>query len=151
MWRSHSGLVAVLCLAACTRPVTFATPSGSPETVIYGGTRAKVTNAIIARSLATGWTLHTTSEYQVVTEKPMEGTAAALMASRYDTHPVYRATYVLVDTRDRGLDGVRVVATVVAVTNPGSAFERTTDFTRSKAGQEVQALLYQLGRDVLGG
>lgn len=77
----------------------------------------------------------------LVFEKPIDNVfAAALLGSRYDRTPAARVTYTIIETES----STRIVASLAAITNPGSAFERVTPMDDSKDSVRVQQFLTAL-------
>ncbi len=140
--RTGTALLGAAALAGCVPPATFTTPSGNPETLIEGATKHAVMNAIVGSTASAGWSLQTSSEYQVVVTQPMTGIVGALMGSEANPVAVWRETLTLVEQGD----GVRVIGAVAMVTNPGTGYEEVTDVTHGKAGQQLQEYLDDLGR-----
>lgn len=132
-------LAATAFISACVPALR--TPTGRPEVTIHNATKKQVTDAMVELMLMHGYQVHSVTEYSVVFSKALDSVlAAVLLGSRYDPTPAARVHYAVVDSGG----GVRVVATVQAITNPGSAFERVMDLSHGKTGLEFQNLLEEL-------
>lgn len=128
------------CFAGCmTAPMRLNTPSGKPEVFILNATKKKVSDAIVNRELSKGWDLKSQSDSLLVFATKNTGFGAQLLfGSRYDTVPENRITFTMVEINE----GVRLLIKTEVVTNPGSAFEQTTDLTLNPdmASREQTAL-----------
>jgi len=128
--------IAILLLVigcAPTRPLN--TASGKPDVTIPHVTKKQVTDALVSQMLSQGFTIKSSSDYNIVFTKIIDNVAASMLfGSRYDSTPEHRASFMLVETNS----GVRVVLTNQIITNPGSAFERTTDANTGEAGASWQ-------------
>lgn len=124
----------IAVLVGCATPAQrLATPSGNPEIVIPNTTRKAVIDKIIAAKLEKGMQVKSVNDYGVVVGKKVDGSfmASFLYGSRYDSTPEVRITYNVVETAG----GVRVFSRTEMITNPGSAYERTSDVTQSLSSQ----------------
>jgi hypothetical protein len=130
-------VVVIGLLAACATPQQrLATPSGNPEIIIPNATRKAVIDKIVAEKLEKGMQVKSVNDYGVVVGKKIEDNLMASIAfgSRYDSTPEARITYNVVEVPG----GVRVFSRLEVVTNPGSAFERTSDLTAGHARRYCQ-------------
>jgi len=66
--------------------------------------------------------------------------------SEYDAIPETRITINIVEYED--IKQLRLIATLEVVTNPGSAFERTTDFTNSEEGRKYFKTLREIKEEI---
>ncbi len=112
------------------------TPTGKPEIIINDASKKEICDAVINQMLSWDFQLQKQSESLLVFgKKDSRVSSAILLGSRYDAIPEWRFAYNIVDYSQ----GVRIVANISAVTNPGSAFERITDMSRnSQDAQNVQ-------------
>lgn len=126
-----------LVLAACTTPVKHNTPSGRPEATINGreaAVRKELTNVMVN----SGFRLVRSDSSTIVFDRPITNAFAQFaLASQYDHQPVARATYTIVDQGK----SVRLIGDVASITNPGSAFERRTDFNSSPDSLQMQNVI----------
>ena len=135
--------VLFLGLVGCaTMPdVMLNTPSGRPEVSIQNATKKQVMDAIINRELSKSWDLKSQSDSLLVFSHKVTGFAAALAyGSQYDSTPEQRGTFTLVDSGNV----IRVLLKVEMVTNPGSAYERTSDVTLGKNAAPLQTTLEEI-------
>lgn len=134
--------VSLLFVAAgCATPIMHLTPSGRPEVTVTGRVGEQVVARITDRMLNSGYNVKTATKTLMVFEKPIDNVlAAALLGSRYDSTPAARITYTIIETDA----STRVVASLAAITNPGSAFERVTPMDNSKDSVGVQQFLTEL-------
>lgn len=120
---------------------TFSTPSGRPEVLIPGASKRAVMDALVAATVGDGWSLRSTTEYQVIVSRKMNGLVDWLLyGSSYDPQPELRETFTIVETAG----GVRIIGAVGIVRNPDSAFEHADDVSTGRAGQQLQVSLEQL-------
>ncbi len=129
-------LIAMILGCAHMRPLT--TPSGKPEVTITNCSKKEVVDAIVNMMVGAGFEVKDVSDYHAVFGKLSDSFGDALLyGSKYDSTPEYRVKYSFTETED----GVRVIAAVQVVTNPGSAFERVNDRTTGKDARDMQSLL----------
>jgi len=108
--------------------------------VIFENTTvSEVKDLVTNAAISWGYSAKSVTDYVAVYEKRSDNAlASALLGSQYDSTPVWRVTFNYVSLAN----AVRVVADIHAVTNPGSAFERITDFSRnSQDANNVQKFL----------
>jgi hypothetical protein len=129
-------LLSVL-LAGCATGVVHNTPSGRPEITITGKVgkvaAGEITNMMVDR----GYNVKSSTDNLMVFEKPLQGAASILLASNYDVTPVGRVTFNIIENPT----ATRVVASLAAITNAGSAFEKSTNWNDSKDAVQYQSLL----------
>ena len=89
--------------------------------------------------LAKGYQVKNITDHMAVYRKMSSAGMAMLLGSRYDPIPEDRVSCTILESDG----GVRIVATVAVVTNPGSAFERIWDLSMGKQGHAFQAELEQ--------
>lgn len=126
-------------LTGCATAPSLNTPTGRPEVVFENTTVEEVKNLVTNAAISWGYSAKSVTDYVAVYEKRSDNAmTSALLGSRYDSTPVWRVTFSYVSLTN----AVRVVADIHAVTNPGSAFERITDFSRnSQDANNVQRFL----------
>ena len=135
-----------LTIVSCAAPVIHNTPSGRPEITMNAKVGKKVQAEIMNLMVNKGYTLKSSNENLLVFEKTLDSFAARLfLGSSYDTTPNARVTYNIIETEK----STRVVASFIAVTNPGSAFEKITDLNGGKATQEIQEALNEISLKLL--
>lgn len=138
-------LVAALGLAGCATPVQHQTASGKPEILVAGATPETVKPAVVNRMVSAGYRITKDTPYELAFDRPVENVAAAvLLGSKYDSTPNARVSYTIAGTGT----GTRVVADLAVITNPGSAFERRTDFNGSQDTVKIQGVLDQVRGDL---
>lgn len=133
--------VSALVLAGCqTTAQAPATASGKPEVTIKS-TTAAVKARILSLAMDRRFNVTKDTEYLLQLEKPTENFGAAvLLGSRYDAVPAERIVFTFAPIGD----SVRVVASSMFVTNPGSAFERLTPINAGEGVDRTQATLLEL-------
>jgi hypothetical protein len=88
-----------------------------------------------------GYNVKSSTSTLLVFEKPIDNIlASVLLGSRYDSTPAARVTYTIIETDT----STRVVASLAAITNPGSAFEQVTPMDNSKDSLIFQQFLNEL-------
>jgi hypothetical protein len=87
--------------------------------------------------IAQGYSIGKIDDYKAQFEKPGGFWLDLLAGSRFNSTAVWRISYSLVETEG----GVRVLADMGAVTNPGSGFERITVIKGGKNAAAVQSIL----------
>lgn len=134
-----------LFLIGCATPVKFDTLSGKPEVTIQGKVADQVGAKLADRMINNGYSISSSSKYLMVFEKPFESMGAALLfGSQYDTNPVARITYTIIEAETT----TRVVTSLIAVTNAGSAFERTTIMNHSQDSLKYQDMLIEIAEEL---
>jgi hypothetical protein len=132
--------LSTVILTACATTASLHTPSGRPEVTIEGVTKKQVMDAVVSEMLGDGTQIKDMNEYGATFGKRTENfMAMLLLGSGYDSVPEERTTFNLVDSDD----GVRVFASTGMVTNPGSAFEKNMNLTKSQA-DSIQKMLVRL-------
>lgn len=143
-------LAAFVCLSGCVTDAASsyapATPSGKPEVVIHASV-AQVKSALISRAMNKGFSITRDTDYLLQLDKPSDNIAAQLLlGSRYDSTPNERYVFTFAPAGDE----VRIVAATMFVTNPGSAFERTTPITTGAGVQRTQVALDEIKAQIEG-
>lgn len=113
------------------------TPSGRPEVVIPGTTKKSVVDALASQMIAQGYSVGRIDDYRAQFEKPGGFWLDLLAGSRFNSSAVWRVSYSVLDTQE----GVRVLAEMGAVTNPGSGFEKVTEIKGGKNAAAIQSIL----------
>lgn len=126
-----SFLIAITFLTACA--VKHQTASGRPEVAISSSDVQEIKGTLINEMVNFGYTLQADNGLVMIFEKPVGGIDAIL----YWTPPAYRAVFNFILARKP----VRIVATLLYVKNPHSAYESTSDGTSTKASLELQDAL----------
>ena len=133
--------VAALSLAGCATVQPLRTPTGKPEVAIPNVTKKEVIDALTNAMLANGYSVKNVTDYSAVYGiRSNSILAGMLFGSQYDSVPEMRVSYAIVDSDD----GVRVITALEVITNPGSAFERVMDVSKSNTAQSWQSMLEQL-------
>ena len=133
-------ILLAVSLYGCVQPqqALHNTPSRKVEVTINNATNAQVAPLIINNMINFGYNISRSNDYMIVFEKSTDNVMASLFyGSRYDSQPNARITYSLAQLNNN----VRVVADFKLVTNPGSAYERVTDFNESKETINYQRML----------
>lgn len=145
--QSWIGLV-FLALAGCQSLPPLHTPSGRPEVLIHGATKAEVMDAIITSAMDRGYGVLDQSDSMLVLAKNADDFASQfLFGSEHNVTPQKQLRCSVAVTSE----GVRVVGNFSIVTNPGRAFASATPASpRSKAAHQIQDL-FETIRDALEG
>jgi len=107
----------------CVITPPLQTASGRPEVTLYGITKKQFFDEAAVNAAISGGEIREINEYSmVIAKKNTSFGAAVLYGSRYNTTPEERITLTVIEVPR----GIRIFATVAIVTNPGSAFEKTT-------------------------
>ena len=138
---AYSTLILVL-ITGCATIKPLNTPTGKPEVIIPDASKSEIADQITNAMLSWDFQLQKRDENILVFAKRDQRLGSSLLfGSRYDSTPEWRFIYNIVDHHE----GIRVIANIAAITNPGSAFERVTDLSRgSKDSENVYALLTQI-------
>ncbi|MBW1953568.1 MAG: hypothetical protein JRI66_10875 [Deltaproteobacteria bacterium] len=128
----------LLFIAACA-PTLMNTPTGGPEAFFQNASREEVINALTDEMIMQGYQTKSITDYTLVFGKEEKSGAGQIFyGSRFNPFPEQRVTYTLLKLPE----GIRVVATVKLVTNPGSGYEKATDFTYGwNYAKDVQRIL----------
>ena len=129
-------------ISSCATVKPLNTHTGKPEVIIPEASKSEIADQIINAMLSWDFQLQKRDENILLFSKRDQRLGSSLFfGSKYDITPEWRFTYNIVDHPE----GVRVIANIAAITNPGSAFERVTDLSRgSKDSENVYALLTQI-------
>ena len=107
----------------CVTTPPLQTPSGRPEVTLYGITKKQFFDEVAANAAIDGRVIREVNDYNIViAKKNTSFGAAVLFGSSYDSTPEERITLTVIEVPR----GIRIFATCTIVTNPGSAFEKTT-------------------------
>ena len=133
-----------------------------PEVFLPSVPKKEVMNAIVAAMVQDGYDLKGASDYHLVFGKRVTDYGSRMLfGSRWDSTPELRVQYTLAERMDTGLDrrlttirtgqtsGVHVTANVQLVTNPGTGFERVTDWNGSQEARELEQLFQRTRLDLL--
>lgn len=133
-------LAAALMLSACQTAQQPATPSGKAEVEIRAPVAA-VKAQLLSRAMDKRFNVTKDTEYLLQIDKPTENLAAAvLLGSKYDATPSERIVFTFAPLGE----STRVVAALMIVTNPGSAFERLTPINAGEGVDRTQASLDEI-------
>ena len=128
-------------LGACSAPAQLDTPSGRPEVTISRTTPDNVKAAVVRKMIDKGFQVTKDAQFELAFDRPLDNKlVGALLGSKVKGTPNGRITYSIAQVGD----DVRVVADLAAITNPGSASERSTDINPPDAVHDVQSLLEDL-------
>jgi hypothetical protein len=136
------GIVALCAaLAGCqTAAQAPSTASGKPEVTIKAPTAA-IKARLLSLAMDRRFNVTKDTEYLLQVEKPSDNLGAAiLLGSKYDSVPAERVVFTFAPLGD----SVRVIASSMFVTNPGSAFERITPINAGEGIDRTQATLEDL-------
>jgi hypothetical protein len=130
-----------VALAACQTAQPPSTASGKPEVTIRATTAAAVKARILSLAMDRRFNVTQDTEHLLQVEKPSDNLGASLLlGSKYDSVPSERIVFTFAPIGDQ----VRVVASSMYVTNPGSAFERITPVAAGEGVDRTQATLDEL-------
>jgi len=130
-------LALTLSLAACAQPVNYQTASGRPER-LFNAPPERVRAALATELVNRGYQIIRESESVIEGQKTSDNVwANMLMGSQWDPTVKVRATYTIIPSGS----GTRVVGDLAIVGNAGTAFERVTPMSNSKASLDMQNAL----------
>jgi hypothetical protein len=139
-------ILLIVILFCCS--ATLATLPPTPEVVIPNVTKKEVANKLIDNASTKGWILKNSTEFLIVVEYPMKGLGASILyGSKWKRTPNARIQYQLTGIPE----GVRVVAKMFIVTNPGTGLESIRDETKGKHAQDLQAELERIRAELSTG
>lgn len=126
-------------LTACAAPVVHDTPSHKAEvTILNYPYPDKIRGHLEGALVNLGFNPGRETQSTLVLDKPVQNVfMAALMGSQYDAQPDERITLTFLSYGNT----LRIIGDVSVITNPGSAFERRTDWNATKDSQNLQYLL----------
>lgn len=131
-------LAITIMVTSCATAPRLNTASGKPEITVPGRVAEQLSNDIVNAMLTAGYSISTQSPNQLVFDRAIDSFAAKFAyGSSYDRTPNARIEYTIASLPD----STRVVATFKAVTNPGSAFERSQDLSHGPDADSIQSLL----------
>lgn len=134
-------LTVVLLFNACTTQIKHNTPSGRPEITINGQVGKRIQAEIMNLVLNNGYDLKSSTNTLMIFERPVKDMFfRMLLASNYDSKPATRITIIIIETAN----STRIIASFVAVTNPGSAFERILSLNNNPDTAEFQIQLNKI-------
>lgn len=138
MW----GVFLPFVLLACATVQPISTKSGMPEVTICKLDKTEIMEKFAAALSMDGWNIRSANNYQIVAGKPASNLLiSALFGSRYDSTPESRMIFTFADVSG---NCTYIGARLQIVTNPGSGFERITDYSRGKDAHELQQQLENL-------
>jgi hypothetical protein len=112
-----------------------------PEVIIPNATKKQLLDIITNRMLDKGYQLASVNDYLAVFKKKADSFFAGIFfGSRYDSTPEARISFNFVEAPA----GIRVIATLEMITNPGSGYERSTNCDKSKPANNVQKMLEEV-------
>jgi hypothetical protein len=127
-------------LVGCQTAAPPSTASGKPEVTIKAQPAA-IKARLISLAIDKRFNVTKDTEYLLQVEKPSDNLAAAmLLGSKYDAIPSERWVFTFAPLGD----SVRVVASAMYVTNPGSGFERITPINAGEGIDRTQNTLDDL-------
>lgn len=128
------------CVTDAASSYAPSTASGKPEVTIKAPVAA-IKSALISRAMNKGYSVTKDSDYVLQIEKKTDNLGAAvLLGSKYDSVPAERYVFTFAQVNNE----VRVVASTMFVTNPGSAFEQLTPVTTGQAVQNTESSLNEV-------
>jgi hypothetical protein len=130
---------AFIIVAGCAPLHPMRTSSGRPEVVIPNSSREAVVARMAKDHTDNGFDAEWTSEYRLAYVKRLPG-VASWGGAWYDADPIERITYFLSETPG----GIRIVAMVEVVTDPGSVRRRITDVSGGPDGESIQQYLRKI-------
>ncbi|MBI4243110.1 MAG: hypothetical protein HY606_03380 [Planctomycetes bacterium] len=121
-------IISFFTVSCATTIQHLSTPTGKPEVTISNVSKKAIVDRLTNIMIDRGYNVKEITEYKAAYSKRMESVSAAIWyGSKYDSTPEARITFDTVETQAN----IRIVATLQMVTNPGSAFERTTDLSKN--------------------
>lgn len=130
-------LMILFTLSACVSTQKFLTKSGRPEVVVWNVPKKIVVDELSNRMVSKGFNIKEANDYSITYSKVNDSISASLLfGSQYDSFPEAQIKNDIINVQTGEQSGVRIVASVYAVINPGSAFERKTDLSQSWDAQK---------------
>lgn len=140
-------LVAVLMGCVSNPPSGSAVGYQKTDFTYENTNQQAVVNQIVSETMATGLAVTRADDFIVVAEGMNTSVGAMLLyGSKYDRTPAMRVTYNIATA---GGNDVRVKGIAQMITNPGSAFERTNEFTVEASGY-INRLLSRVQTNLSG-
>jgi hypothetical protein len=135
-------------LVACAIPVKHNNASGKPEVTIKTSSVKSVRTKATEMMVNGGYRTVRSDDMSITFDKIINdgGMANFLLGSRYDMNPAARVNYTFLDLGK----SVRVIADLSVITNPGSGYERRTDFNNSQDSLFIQQELNGLKSRIEG-
>ncbi|WP_295407120.1 hypothetical protein [uncultured Thiocystis sp.] len=131
-----AGLISLLGSAGA--PTNSAPTIATTDFTFNNANQKSVVDQLVSRSMSSGMSVISATEYLVVAEtRDASFGAMFIYGSKYDRTPAFRIKYNIASI---GNNQVRVNGRAEMITNPGSAFERSTDVT-AQASQQINANL----------
>ncbi|ABD88090.1 hypothetical protein [Rhodopseudomonas palustris] len=132
-----AAVLASLLVAGCQTAQAPTTASGKPEVTIRAAPGA-IKARLLSLAMDRRFNVSKDTEYLLQVEKPTDNIAASvLLGSKYDSTPAERIVFTFAPLGEN----VRVVASLMYVTNPGSAFEQVTPINAGEGVDRTQATL----------
>jgi len=130
----------LLFITGCVSPLN--TPSGCPEVFISGASAQTVSNHLVSAWIGAGYSVEQQTASSILLTRDADDIATQLFfGSEFNTTPQCQLRLNIVPV---GMS-TKVVANYAVVTNPGSAFAKRTDFSKSsKAAHQIQESLDRL-------
>jgi hypothetical protein len=127
---------AMLLLAAlttgCAAPDPIQTLSGKPDVTVTASMKC-LRAGLLAEMVDQGWSIVTTSDVQIVAQKPFDsGTAKMLLTNGLGVPPMRRMTLTFIEV---GSTNIRVVRDTAAVINAGNRAEEVHQQVQTNAAQ----------------
>ncbi len=145
-WQARSvcligSAIVVLGLASCATWQGFNTPTGQSGVTIRGVTKQQVSDVLQERLFNRGWKIETVNDRTVIASKQRRNNATgSQIGSRSDSVTDGRVTYNLLDVKG----GIRVVAKLEIIMNPGTESEQVTDATNTESGANMRDTLREI-------
>lgn len=138
-------IIAIFCcllfIGCAGKNVTHHTPSRKVETTIMSTDTETIIGMITDNMINRGYSTKEISDRFIIFEQPVKNIlGAALFGSRYDSSPNTRITYNINCYNKK----TRIVASFAVVTNPGSAFERISNFDNHQDTPKYQSMLNKI-------
>jgi hypothetical protein len=114
--------------------------SARPTVFVEGAKKAEVRDALSHRMALAGWSVTEVNEYQVTYETAANGAVGFMTRVAYGsrgTDPVWRLVGQFIETES----GVRLVANLEVVANPGTPFMQKTEMNSGKPRKQVDQIL----------
>ncbi len=146
--KTMGAIVALLTLTACAGVGPMNTPSGNPEVTIRSTNTSRIKNALVASYSASGYSLVSDSQFNLVFTKQMSAGEAALytvaMGNAYSSMPNIKVAFTIVPESG----ATRVFAHVGAEMQGVFGQNQGMSLDHGKAGTQVQASLEQLKAEI---
>lgn len=141
---------AILVMSGCAVPTMSEAYGPSPEMTFPADKAALVKGQIVGAMVKDGYTIIHSDDYSLVLTGPLEGIGNSLAyGTRLAGQPGVKITFAIIPT---GKGEITWRANAVAISNPGSGFERQNSLNdRNPIFSEIHGYMSQVKSQILRG